>query len=121
MSIKYKNKPFVDYFEYITSTAWQDIKARYMASDHPKSCGVCGRSWVSDGTFDFHHKTYKRLGAEWLIDIAPVCHDPCHQLIHDIHKEQQSSSANKGLWWCLSEAKRRIAALRGGVTVLSSS
>lgn len=68
------NKP--KYYDYINSPAWQEKKAQYRASKLPQTCLVCGSRKV-----DIHHKTYKRLGAEYLRDLVPLCrthHDECH-------------------------------------------
>ncbi len=69
-----------EYQEYINSDAWKvGFRNRYLASRMPKACHICDCPW-NDG-FHLHHLTYKRLGAEWLTDVAAVC-ESCHDDIH---------------------------------------
>lgn len=66
-----------EYYAYLRSDEWRDVKARYMASRLPKECYVCRSQW--NRNFHFHHRTYKNLGAERLMDIVPAMlyfHDP---------------------------------------------
>lgn len=67
-----------EYRIYLRSPHWQDIRARYRASQMPQACVVCGASRV-----DLHHRTYERLGAELLTDLVPLCrehHGEAHKL-----------------------------------------
>jgi hypothetical protein len=88
----------LDYHSYIRSPAWKAVKIRYLKSDMPKDCGVCDAPWSN--AMVFHHKTYKNLGNERLMDICPVC-APCHELIHDVHRK----NPHRGLWWALKGAR----------------
>ena len=72
-----------DYWRYIRSEEWKQTKLRYLKSKMPKVCFVCEAPWSN--AFEFHHRTYKRLGKERLMDIAPVCRQ-CHQAIHELEK-----------------------------------
>jgi HNH endonuclease len=74
------------YFDYLKSDAWREVKRRYLRSARPKDCMVCGRPW--DNSMVFHHRTYARLGREWLSDIRPVC-KPCHDAIHKLQKTRR--------------------------------
>jgi hypothetical protein len=67
------------YLQYLRSDAWRRVKLRYLASNLPKCCYVCQAPW-RDG-FHFHHKTYKNLGNERLMDIGPLCPE-CHAALH---------------------------------------
>ena len=80
------------YSEYLRSRHWADLKRKYWKSRLPKVCIVCGRS---DGYFDFHHKTYKRIGREWLMDVG-LAHRGCHLDTHDVIRSSNSSRIN--LW-----------------------
>jgi len=81
------------YQQYLASDHWADVKARYKRSKLPQNCYVCGKQPV-----ELHHRTYKRLGEEKLMDIVPLCRT-CHQGTHDRSKETGDS-----LW----EATRRF-------------
>jgi hypothetical protein len=91
----------INYYKYLESKEWKETKIRYLKSKFPNDCAVCGKIWSN--SFVFHHKTYKRLGREWLMDIAPVCR-PCHEVIHSIYNNQKGG----GLWGCLKIARRRV-------------
>ena len=73
------------------------MKRRYLQSNLSKHCYVCATPWES--SFVFHHRTYKNLGCERLLDIVPVCR-PCHDEVHD--------RVNKGAQlWRATTALRR--------------
>ncbi len=66
------------YKEYLRSEHWQNTKARYYAARR-RECWVCG---TKQG-IHLHHITYKRLGAELLNDLVPLCgehHDAFHKM-----------------------------------------
>jgi hypothetical protein len=91
--------PRHDYIAYINSKAWSMKKAQYRASKLPQKCLVCGSE-----TVDLHHRTYKRLGSEWLNDLVPLCrthHDECHAFIE---------SKKMGLWGGTKHYLRRANA-----------
>lgn len=90
----------IDYASYIISNDWMLVKKRYLNSNLPKDCYCCGKLY---GTYriEFHHRTYKRLGRERLIDIVPVCRD-CHQLIHDTR-----SSLSIDLWSSTKKVRKK--------------
>lgn len=66
------------YSDYIVSPQWADFRRRWWATDLPKGCMACQ---VSTG-IQLHHVTYKRLGAERMNDVVPLC-NPCHDLLHE--------------------------------------
>jgi len=68
--------PKWDYKEYITSAAWEAKKKKYRESKLPQTCLVCNSKKV-----DLHHRTYKRLGNEWLNYLVPLCREH-HQAAH---------------------------------------
>lgn len=91
------------YGTYIQSAEWRAVRERYWASKMPKNCFVCDAP-RSPG-MHLHHRTYKNLGAERLMDLVPVCPD-CHDFIHQLasHKFWKTHG---GLWSATEEAKRR--------------
>ncbi len=74
---------WIDYSRYIQSDKWQDVRSRYRHSKLQQTCYVCRGT---EGPFDLHHKTYKRLGGERLNDLCRVCR-PCHIKIHALAKK----------------------------------
>ena len=30
--------------------------------------------------------TYRRMGREWLIDLQPLCHTPCHKIVTEVSR-----------------------------------
>ena len=77
---------FRSYSEYLTSLHWQELKRRFFNSryatrtpDGKLCCETCRKT---DLKLSVHHRTYKRLGCEWTMDLCAVC-DPCHKAIHD--------------------------------------
>jgi len=68
-----------EYYAYLRSDAWYEVKLRYLQSKLPKNCYICAAPWSN--AFVFHHRTYKNLGCERLMDIVPVCR-PCHDIVH---------------------------------------
>jgi hypothetical protein len=86
---------FGSYREYLASEHWKDLKRRFFASKLISRnsadmfcCGACGET---DVRLSVHHRTYKRLGREWLMDLMAVC-DGCHETIHENGK-------NVALWY----------------------
>lgn len=85
-------KDKINYYEYIKSEAWQEVRRRYYKSKMFRcfsendiwECYCCGANNVP---LDLHHRTYKRLGNERInIDLVPVCRS-CHTEIHILEKE----------------------------------
>lgn len=71
----------MDYYKFINSKEWEDLKARYRADLRlPQSCVVCD-TMVG---LNMHHRTYKRFGGrEKLTDLMPLCrlhHAAYHQV-----------------------------------------
>lgn len=69
------------YQDYIQSKEWDKKKREYRRSRLPQCCVVCGDSKV-----DLHHRSYKRLGDEYLTDLIPLCRTH-HEALHRYHKE----------------------------------
>lgn len=92
------------YRQYIQSAEWRAVRERYWASKLPKNCFVCDGPRVKG--MHLHHRTYKNLGAERLMDLVPVCprcHDFIHELAHDPYWKKRG-----GLWAATKEAQRRM-------------
>lgn len=66
--------------EYTRSPEWQRMVGLFERQQEiPKACVVCGSHH-----YFLHHRTYKRLGCEWMTDLVPLCsehHDAAHELL----------------------------------------
>ena len=80
-----------EYRNYLQSNHWKEIKERYRNSKFKKNCYICH----SPNNLDLHHKTYERLGNEFLRDLIYLCRR-CHELTHDFFNESQNKK--KGLF-----------------------
>ncbi len=83
------------YREYIKSAAWRAKRAEFWRSDLPKQCYGCGTN-STEASMHLHHRTYKNLGRERLLDLVPVC-ESCHREIHRLHNTDPRWR-RKGLW-----------------------
>lgn len=88
----------VPYAVYIRSAVWTEVKRRYRASKLPQNCVVCGNHHV-----DLHHKTYKRLGAEWLTDLVPLCR------IHHKRVHRKAKNGSASIWTGPRHVRREVA------------
>jgi hypothetical protein len=95
-----RRPPGIVYDEYIVSAAWRATRARYWASRMPTDCGVCGIG--RQPGMHLHHRTYKNLGCERLMDLVPLC-PRCHELTHEIRRLRGSP-----LWGAHVYARRYI-------------
>jgi len=93
-----------EYRAYIQSHAWRTVRARYWASNLPKSCYVCDAPRRAG--MHLHHRTYKNLGSERLMDLVPLCPE-CHDAVHTAHRTDPSA-ARRGLW----ETTKRVRKAR---------
>lgn len=64
------------YADYLQSQHWQDFRLAYRQAGLPMRCAVCHKKPIQ-----LHHVTYKRLGAEKLTDVLPLCGDH-HKAVH---------------------------------------
>jgi 5-methylcytosine-specific restriction endonuclease McrA len=74
-----------DYKEYIQSPEWQETRTRFFNSGiRSEYCMACGLP--REPGFHVHHRTYRRLGAEYLRDLILLC-PRCHSDLHRQFKE----------------------------------
>jgi hypothetical protein len=81
---------FDNYLEYLSSEHWKKLKDKYWHSKLPKSCYVCHTT----ENLNLHHKTYKRIGREWLADLILLCkkhHQETHEHIKTTHAKYSSA------------------------------
>lgn len=94
LDIKVQKLGYKDYKHYLRSSHWKDVKLRYLKSKLVKrdvsglpKCEACERM---DLKFNLHHRTYKRLGKEWLMDLSLLC-ELCHSEAHEYFKNNSVS------------------------------
>lgn len=92
------------YRAYIQSPEWRAVRQRYFASKMPQGCFICAAPGKPG--MHLHHRTYKNLGNERLMDLVPVCPE-CHELIHAIHKSDPKWKVI-GLWAATTKAKNMV-------------
>lgn len=79
---KYLQDNKMSYKAYLLTDHWKDVRKRYWKSKlHNHTCYACG----SKQNLQVHHKTYKRIGQEYLRDLCLLCGD-CHRQAHQIEK-----------------------------------
>ncbi|MET3567964.1 5-methylcytosine-specific restriction endonuclease McrA [Leifsonia sp. 563] len=93
------------YSAYIQSPEWRAVRQRYFASGMPQECYVCGTPRKPG--MHLHHRTYKNLGAERLMDLVPVC-PGCHELIHAIFNSNRPYWEREGLWFATKKARMLV-------------
>lgn len=89
------------YAAYIRSDHWLAVKKRYRASKLPQTCLACGGTPV-----DLHHRTYNRLGQEWLTDLVPLCREHHNQVHNRLNRRKKRSKL--GLWGATNRIIRRV-------------
>lgn len=92
-----------EYRSYIQSAAWRRTRDRYWASKLPTDCYCCGTQRRPG--FHLHHRTYKNLGDERLMDLVPVC-PSCHDEIHALY-DSGPEWKRKGLWYATQRVRKR--------------
>jgi 5-methylcytosine-specific restriction endonuclease McrA len=67
------------YQEYLKTDHWQE-KRKQVLREAGYKCQLCNSKEI----LDVHHRTYERIGIEWLSDLIALCRT-CHEKHHDIH------------------------------------
>lgn len=101
---------YPNYQEYLRSEHWQEFRRRFFRESAVAKnlrlkfgelrCQFCTKSAV----LHLHHKTYKRLGAEWLSDVVLIC-EQCHTASHARHR----TDPRKGLWAATKRVGKQTA------------
>lgn len=102
-----------EYRDYIQSPAWRATRQRYFTSRMPQACYVCGTPRKPG--MHLHHRTYKNLGAERLMDLVPVC-PGCHELIHAIFDADRPRWEREGLWYATKKARTIVHKVSSRIT-----
>jgi 5-methylcytosine-specific restriction endonuclease McrA len=99
------------YGDYLQSLHWRDVRSRFIRSKLFKGkCERCQRP-IGAGTDQvafIHHRSYERLGAEHLRDLAALCAD-CHAVVH----ATDDGYPHRGLWRNAKKAIRSRRVLPG--------
>lgn len=92
-----------EYYDYINSEAWIELRRRYLRSRLSTDCYVCHAPY--EHTFQLHHRTYRRVGKERIgLDVVFVCTE-CHKIIHAIARAATGSNS-KHTWHATKLARR---------------
>jgi len=97
-----------EYQKYLQSEHWKNVRERYFDSKLIKDCYICH----SNQDLNLHHRTYKRLHAERLTDLVPLC-SQCHKAVHLLIKNGGAS-----LWESTRVLQTRLHARRGKTKVI---
>jgi 5-methylcytosine-specific restriction endonuclease McrA len=90
------------YREYLKSAHWQSLRERKKTRDADRrKCLICKETQ----SLHLHHKTYKRLGKEYLGDVIWLCKD-CHYLVHQIMKKRPTKAMR--LWRVANTLRKRL-------------
>lgn len=73
------------YSEYLETEEWK-MTRHYAIERAGRRCQTCNRA----RRLQAHHRTYDRLGEEWLDDLTVMC-DGCHETFHQ-HQELASTA-----------------------------
>ncbi len=98
---KYLEENYITYEEYLNTSHWQDLRKRKLESNSKYKCH--GRN--SRHNLELHHKTYKRIGHEWLNDVIWLCRN-CHKEVHNYEIEHRGNFRNN-LWTATKKITRR--------------
>jgi 5-methylcytosine-specific restriction endonuclease McrA len=70
--------------EYWETAHWRHFKEAFRRQQEiHRCCTIC-----RDAYYSLHHRSYKRLGKEWLTDVVPLCNE-CHRATHDLLLERR--------------------------------
>lgn len=93
---KMKELGFARYADYLKSQHWKELKARFWSSKlifKVNGKAVCSCCRTKELNLQLHHRTYARLGREYLTDLTLLC-DECHHLTHQFNKLEEKSLFN---------------------------
>lgn len=97
---------YTSYGAYLRSDHWLELRRRHRASKLYHGC--CDGCLSTARRLNLHHRTYKRLGREWLMDLVWLC-DSCHQAAHRLDQ----ANPKRGLWSNTKKSIRRARRAAG--------
>lgn len=88
------------YSEYLKTECWQ--KKRQQAIEFwGQRCMVCD----SQNALNVHHRTYRRLGNESVLDLVVLCSD-CHALFHNkLNRDTEDIASVADMLWTMNIAR----------------
>lgn len=102
-----KELGYKTYRDYLLSDHWKDVKQRFFKSkliSKDKQGNFCCEGCEAINVMLYvHHKTYKRLGKEKLMDLVLLCKE-CHHKAHTLYKTEHKRN---GLWRATKQSIRR--------------
>ncbi len=102
---------FASYEEYLRAPHWQKVKWLVRMSQRIRKlrkrygglvCEFC--KWR--GLLQYHHRTYERLGREYVSDIAVIC-ERCHKGVHKLDQKRPDLSLEEATARYRSFIRRR--------------
>jgi hypothetical protein len=82
----------ISYRDYLKTRHWANVRRRFISSKlFDGGCALCKRR----EKLQLHHKSYKRIGHEYLWDLVMLC-DHCHSTTHTANRNPTSQKHN--LW-----------------------
>ena len=72
------------YSVYLKSEHWLEVKAKFYLRERNRRCFVCGDNRL----LNIHHKTYKRIGMEFMSDLVALCRK-CHEGVHKLRSKEK--------------------------------
>ena len=103
-------KTKLQYKDYINSPEWRRKREQYWQSKLSSNCYCCDTPRHKG--MHLHHRTYKNLGNERLMDLVPVC-QACHSEIHKLHRGDVRWQG-KGLWATTQHVRKQSRRDRTG-------
>ncbi len=95
-----------EYEQYLKTDRWAKVREQALARFDWR-CATCH----SDEHLQVHHRTYERVGCEYLTDLTVLCRY-CHRALHDLWNHNDSAELVK-LEKAQSDQDRIVDALRG--------
>ncbi len=89
---------YASYRDYLKSEHWQSFRKKMREKYGGLRCEFCEAS----GILHLHHRTYKRLGKEWLGDVVLICEN-CHNLVHSKARQPKVT-----LWRATKKIRRYV-------------
>lgn len=95
-----EKRQMIDYKSYIHSPEWQATRKRWLDSGLLKECYFCTKPY--EPGFHLHHRTYKNLGKERLMDLV-LCCESCHTEVHKLERKY-----NLNIWIATKKARKLL-------------
>jgi hypothetical protein len=108
LSEKLRELGFASYSDYLRSDHWLRFKEGWVPRRSRNKRPVCEFCLDQHARLDFHHMTYRHLGAERLKDVVLIC-EHCHDRVHRWFKTSRKNSLIEITKAVQSTARRKVA------------